>query len=83
MANSPVENRMIVKNAISLFSGGFSMAKRISAFLGANTPKGFVSLFDELYNPYTTKNAYIIKGGPGTGKSSFIGPMRNFQRVIR
>ena len=48
------------------------MAKRISAFLGANTPKGFVSLFDELYNPYTTKNAYIIKGGPGSGKSTFM-----------
>ncbi len=48
------------------------MPKRISAFLGANTPKGFVSLFDELYNPYTTKNAYIIKGGPGSGKSTFM-----------
>ncbi len=41
-------------------------------FLGANTPKGFVSFFDELYNPYKTSNAYIIKGGPGTGKSTFM-----------
>ena len=41
-------------------------------FLGANTPKGFVSLFDELYNPYKTSGAYIIKGGPGTGKSTFM-----------
>ena len=48
------------------------MPKRISAFLGAITPKGFVSLFDELYNPYTTRNAYIIKGGPGSGKSTFM-----------
>ncbi len=48
------------------------MPARISSFLGANTPKGFISLFDELYNPYTTTNAYIIKGGPGTGKSTFM-----------
>lgn len=48
------------------------MATRISSFLGANTPKGFISFFDELYNPYKTANAYIIKGGPGTGKSTFM-----------
>lgn len=48
------------------------MATQISSFLGANTPKGFVSFFDELYNPYTATNAYIIKGGPGTGKSTFM-----------
>ncbi|MBQ8502862.1 MAG: hypothetical protein IJ491_01130 [Clostridia bacterium] len=48
------------------------MAVRTSTFLGANTPRGFVSFFDELYNPYKTTNAYIIKGGPGTGKSTFM-----------
>ncbi|MGN0448152.1 MAG: hypothetical protein ACI4GC_06355 [Acutalibacteraceae bacterium] len=48
------------------------MAKKTAFFLGANTPKGFVSFFDELYNPYTDTNTYIIKGGPGTGKSSFM-----------
>lgn len=41
-------------------------------FLGGNTPRGFVSFFDELYNPYKTSGAYIIKGGPGTGKSTFM-----------
>ncbi len=44
-------------------------------FLGANTPRGFVSFFDELYNPYKTSGAYIIKGGPGTGKSTFMKKM--------
>ena len=48
------------------------MAKKSASFLGANTPKGFVSLFDELYNPYDDTDAYIIKGGPGTGKSTFM-----------
>ena len=48
------------------------MLKRTSFFLGANTPEGFVSFFDELYNPYRPCNAYILKGGPGTGKSTFM-----------
>lgn len=41
-------------------------------FLGANSTLGFVSRFDQLYNPYEDWFAYIIKGGPGTGKSSLI-----------
>lgn len=48
------------------------MATKTASFLGANTPKGFVSFFDELYNPYKSTDAYIIKGGPGTGKSTFM-----------
>lgn len=48
------------------------MSKRTSFFLGANTPEGFVSFFDELYNPYNHCNPYIIKGGPGTGKSTLM-----------
>lgn len=49
------------------------MAKTYSSFLGANTPRGFVSLFDELYNPYQSPcKAFIIKGGPGTGKSTLM-----------
>lgn len=48
------------------------MADTVSFFLGANTPYGFVSFFDELYNPYGDDRALIIKGGPGTGKSGII-----------
>lgn len=48
------------------------MATKSASFLAANTPDGFVSFFDELYNPYKSTGAYIIKGGPGTGKSTFI-----------
>ena len=48
------------------------MKETISSFLGANTPFGFVSFFDELYNPYENSRAVIIKGGPGTGKSTFM-----------
>lgn len=44
----------------------------VSFFLGANTPQGFYSLFNELYNPDKNEQIYIIKGGPGTGKSSMM-----------
>lgn len=46
--------------------------KQVSFFAGANTPGGFVSLFDGLYDAYGDWNVYIIKGGPGTGKSSLM-----------
>ena len=39
-------------------------------FASANTEKGFVSYFKEIYG--AVENVYIIKGGPGTGKSHFI-----------
>ena len=48
------------------------MAIRTDSFLGANTPSGFVSLFDELYDPFKNSRTYIIKGGPGCGKSTFM-----------
>ena len=41
-------------------------------FLGANTPKGFVGYMRELYDPEAGWQAYLIKSGPGTGKSSLI-----------
>lgn len=42
------------------------------AFLGGNTPLGFFSYFDHLIRPGRAQRLYIIKGGPGTGKSSFM-----------
>ena len=48
------------------------MAQSLSFFLGANTPKGFYSLFDELYRQDASFRLHILKGGPGTGKSSFM-----------
>lgn len=41
-------------------------------FMGANTPEGFVSLFDDMYDPSDDWRVYLIKGGPGTGKSSMM-----------
>ncbi len=41
-------------------------------FLGANSANGFVSYFRDSYDADTGFKAYIIKGGPGTGKSSMM-----------
>jgi len=41
-------------------------------FLGANAPAGFYSLYDQLVDHHTDKTLYIIKGGAGCGKSSFM-----------
>lgn len=41
-------------------------------FLAANSCEGFVSKFAGCYNPNDNWKVYIIKGGPGTGKSSFM-----------
>lgn len=41
-------------------------------FLGANSAQGFVSRFDQLGEPQDGWRCYVIKGGPGTGKSSLM-----------
>jgi hypothetical protein len=41
-------------------------------FLGANAPGGFVSRFSEVYDVREGWRAYILKGGPGTGKSTLM-----------
>ena len=39
-------------------------------FAGGNTPEGFYSFFH--YLPYQAERVFILKGGPGTGKSTFM-----------
>ena len=41
-------------------------------FLGANTPQGFVSRYDQLGSAQQDWRCYVIKGGPGTGKSTLM-----------
>lgn len=41
-------------------------------FLGASSTGGFFSLFEKAYDPHDGWSACIIKGGPGTGKSSLM-----------
>ena len=44
----------------------------VQYFLGANAPGGFYSLYDQLIVPETAKAIYILKGGPGCGKSTLM-----------
>ena len=41
-------------------------------FAAANCYKGFVSYFDKLFPSEEYDKIYLLKGGPGTGKSSFM-----------
>ena len=52
--------------------------KQVGFYLAANSGKGFFSLFDELHNPHENWKLYIIKGGPGTGKSSLMRKIADF-----
>ncbi len=45
---------------------------QIEFFAAANTADGFVSFFDEVFFARSITRRYIIKGGPGTGKSSLM-----------
>lgn len=41
-------------------------------FAAANTYRGFISFFDRVFTPEDFNRIYVLKGGPGTGKSSFM-----------
>ena len=45
---------------------------KIQYFLGGNTPSGFYSLYHQLSDPERFRALYIIKSGPGSGKSSLM-----------
>jgi len=46
--------------------------KEKHVFAGNNTSKGFYSYFQYTFNPDEANHIYILKGGPGVGKSSFM-----------
>lgn len=41
-------------------------------FPGGNTPDGFFSYYHEILDKHSTGKLAVIKGGPGTGKSTFF-----------
>ncbi len=46
--------------------------ERSALFAAANSGRGFLSLYDRVFDRPEIKHRYIVKGGPGTGKSSFM-----------
>ncbi len=47
-------------------------------FAGTNSSLGFFSYFDNVFNPKEADRIFIIKGGPGVGKSSFMKRIARF-----
>ena len=45
---------------------------KVHYFLGANSPTGFYSLYDQLIDREEAQELFILKGGPGCGKSSLM-----------
>lgn len=48
------------------------MDKQVAFFLGANTPAGFYSLYDQMLEPEKAQRVFLLKGGAGCGKSSLM-----------
>lgn len=48
------------------------MSKQTSFFLGTNSGEGFYSLFSDITKYDGTWRTFVIKGGPGTGKSGIM-----------
>ena len=46
---------------------------KVRYYLGANSPGGFYSLYDQLLDPGEAEELLILKGGAGCGKSTLMG----------
>ncbi len=46
-------------------------------FAAANTKDGFISYFDKIFSENECERLYILKGGPGVGKSTFMKALGN------
>lgn len=59
---------------VSLYEGYKLLNKggKVTYFAGANTGGGFVGSYADIANEGTLDKVYIIKGGPGSGKSSMM-----------
>ena len=52
-------------------------------FAAANSGRGFVSFYDDIFGKEEITRRYIIKGGPGTGKSGFMKRVADFAEKKR
>ena len=51
---------------------GLYKEEGVRFFAASNTKEGFVSYFDEIFGEKECERVYILKGGPGCGKSTFM-----------
>ena len=50
-------------------------------FAAANSARGFISYYAFCFGGEDVRRVYIVKGGPGTGKSRFLGDVANAARA--
>lgn len=55
---------------------------KVNFFLGASSEKGFVSYFKQLQNHTDSMQLLILKGGPGSGKSSLMKKVAAYSESI-
>ena len=48
------------------------MANTVHFFLGANSGRGFQNLFENFCTPADHYDLVVLKGGPGSGKSTLM-----------
>ncbi len=48
------------------------MSEQLYCFLGANSARGFFSLYEELLPPKRARRIFLLKGGAGCGKSTLL-----------
>ena len=51
---------------------GFNNKSKKEFFAAANSGNGFVSFYSQIFGNDRIEQRYLIKGGPGTGKSTFM-----------
>ena len=49
-----------------------AVTPQVRFYLGANSPTGFYSLYDQLLSPAQAEDYFLLKGGPGCGKSTLM-----------
>ena len=48
------------------------MDAKVTFFLGANSPAGFYSLYDQMLPAREARRIFLLKGGAGCGKSTLM-----------
>ena len=61
-------------------SSSNQITSSIRYFASSNSGEGFISYFDKIFDISKFERVIILKGGPGTGKSSFMKKTRDLAR---
>ena len=65
------------KNSVKSINEDTATVEKRDFFAAANSGCGFVSFYKEIFNNEGIKRRFLIKGGPGTGKSTLMRSLAN------